>query len=259
MDAYQKFAEIYDEAMQEIPYDSWTEDVINCLKEHGITEGTVCELGCGTGLLTRRFAAAGFEMTGIDLSEDMLSIAMQKELEEQSDSEERVGIQYVCMDMCEFALPQKADAIVSLCDSMNYLLTEDELFMAFQCVKENLKKDGIFIFDMKSTYCYEIIMGDETRVEELDEGVLIWENTFFKEDAINQYGLTIFSKEPDSDLYRRTEEFHEQRAYEVSDVQKLLGKAGLKLVATYGNRIGEPVKKESERFYFVVKQESETD
>ena len=77
--SYSAFAYVYDELMDNVPYDAWAEYLIGLLKENGVVEGLVCELGCGTGQMTRRLAAAGYDMIGIDLSEEMLDVAREQE------------------------------------------------------------------------------------------------------------------------------------------------------------------------------------
>ena len=78
MEAYTSFAAVYDTFMDNIPYKAWSTYLIRLLKKHGIEDGLVLELGCGTGNMTRLLAEAGYDMIGIDLSEDMLMEAMAK-------------------------------------------------------------------------------------------------------------------------------------------------------------------------------------
>ena len=124
-DSYTGFASVYDTFMDNVPYDEWAEYVMGILKEQGITEGLVCELGCGTGQMTRRLADAGYEMIGIDLSAEMLDIAREAEYDRVEDLEQ--SILYLQQDMREFELYGTVAAIVSLCDSMNYITDEASL------------------------------------------------------------------------------------------------------------------------------------
>ena len=183
MDAYTTFAQVYDLFMDNVPYEEWSEYLLSVLKEYGIHSGVICDLGCGTGKMTRLLAKAGYEMIGVDLSEDMLAIASEQNEE---------GILYLCQDMCELELYGTAKAMVSVCDSINYLLEEDEIIWTLQSVNQYLEPGGIFIFDFNTVYKYETVLGDTTICENREEGSFIWENYYDKEEQINEYDLTLF-------------------------------------------------------------------
>ena len=117
MDAYTGFAEVYDRCMDNIPYDEWAQNIRDLLHKHGIKDGIVCELGCGTGEMTERLSKAGYDMIGIDSSEDMLMEAREKLYER--NSEDGPDILYLQQDMREFELYGTAAAFVSVWDSMN--------------------------------------------------------------------------------------------------------------------------------------------
>ena len=155
MEAYSKFAEVYDLFMQDIPYEQWCNYITDLLHKYGIMDGIVLELGCGTGNLTKRLASKGYDMIGVDNSEAMLEVAMEKERTNPQ------GILYLLQDMREFELYGTVRAVVSVCDSMNYLLEEGELEQVFRLVNNYLDPKGIFIFDLKRIII--IAMIQETR------------------------------------------------------------------------------------------------
>lgn len=148
MEAYTGFAEVYDTFMDNVPYEEWAEYVVGLLKKYGIEDGLVLDLGCGTGSLTELLAAKGYDMTGVDFSEEMLEIAMEKKRQSGYD------ILYLLQDMREFELYGTMRAVVSICDSMNYLMSEEELLEVFRLVNNYLDPGGIFIFDMNTPYKY---------------------------------------------------------------------------------------------------------
>lgn len=207
MDAYTTFAQVYDLFMDNVPYEEWSEYLLSVLKEYGIHSGVICDLGCGTGKMTRLLAQAGYDMIGVDLSEDMLTIAS-----EQNED----GILYLCQDMCELELYGTAKAMISVCDSINYLLEEDEIIWTLQSVNRYLEPGGIFIFDFNTVYKYETVLGDTTICENREEGSFIWENYYDKEEQINEYDLTLFIREEEQ-LYRKFEETHYQRLFTRAD------------------------------------------
>ena len=258
MNAYTGFAKVYESFMDNIPYDTWTEYLTGLFKEYGVVPGSlVCELGCGTGTITRRLAEAGYDMIGIDLSEEMLDIARYEHPECEQD------ILYLNQDMREFELYGTVAAVISLCDSMNYLTSEDELLQVFRLVNNYLDPGGYFIFDMKTEYHYDVIMGNRTIVDNREDMSLIWENFYDREKQLNQYDITIYAKaefeeeEEDDDMppfFERMEESHIQRAYPVERVIELLEKAGLEFVAAYEACTKEAPGKNSDRVYFIAKE-----
>ena len=153
MEAYTGFARVYDLFMEDIPYQEWKDAILGMLTEHGIRDGLVLELGCGTGKMTEHLAEAGYDMIGVDMSEEMLEVAMERR--EQSGHD----ILYLCQDMREFELYGTVRAIVSVCDSINYILEEGELLGVFRLVKNYLDYGGLFLFDINTVYKYQEVLG----------------------------------------------------------------------------------------------------
>lgn len=251
MDAYTDFARVYDTFMDETPYREWCAFLVDILKEFGIERELVLELGCGTGSLTELLADAGFDMIGVDNSEEMLNIAMEKR--ERADRE--TDILYLCQDMREFELYGTVKAVVSVCDSLNYLLTEEDLLTTFRLVNNYLDPHGIFIFDFNTVYKYEEVIGDTTIAENREECSFIWENFYHEEEQINEYDLTIFVKE-ESEMFRRFTETHYQRGYTLEQMIKLVEAAGLEFVRALDADMKGEVGAESERVYVIAREVS---
>lgn len=256
MEAYTGFAEVYDLFMDNVPYQEWSQYLVSLLQEYQVTEGLVLELGCGTGKMTRLLSQAGYDMIGVDNSQEMLQIAKQRAFDSMEDIEqENADILYLLQDMREFELYGTVKAVVSVCDSINYILEEDELLTVFQLVNNYLDPGGIFIFDMNTLYKYREILGERTFCENRNQASFIWDNFYDHTDQINQYDLTLFIEEPESGgLYRKYEEIHFQRGYELRQVQELLGQAGLEFVTAYDAFSREPVREESERIYVIARE-----
>ncbi len=247
MEAYSGFAEVYDLFMDNIPYEEWTNYVKELLSEEGVKEGILLDLGCGTGSVTELLAKAGFDMIGIDNSEEMLDIAIEKR------DWSGLDILYLLQDMREFELYGTVRGVVSICDSMNYILEEEELSEVFRLVHNYLDNEGIFIFDMNTMYKYKTILADHTFAEDRETSSFIWENFYDEEEAINQYDLSLFVQEEDG-RYRKYEETHLQRAYEQRKVEELLRKSGLELLHVYDAFTKEIPAENSERIYFVCRR-----
>lgn len=247
MEAYSGFAAVYDLFMDNIPYEEWTDYVKELLAEEGIHEGILLDLGCGTGSGTELLAKAGFDMIGVDNSEEMLEIAMEKRAESGLD------ILYLLQDMREFELYGTVKGVVSICDSMNYLLDDEDLEDVFALVHNYLDNEGIFIFDMNTRYKYEKILGDNTFAEDREESSFIWENFYDAEEEINQYDLSLFVREEDG-RYRKYEETHLQRAYAQKRVEELIKGSGLELLHVYDAFTKQSPAEDSERIYFVCRR-----
>lgn len=247
MASYESFARVYDLFMDNIPYEEWCEYLHSLLKKYGIKDGLVLELGCGTGSMTELLAARGYDMIGVDNSAEMLDIAMEKKDESGND------ILYLLQDMREFELYGTVKAVVSVCDSMNYITEEVDLLDVFKLVNNYLDPGGVFIFDLNTVYKYEEILGENVIAENREESSFIWENWYDEEEQINEYDLTLFIQNEDG-LYEKYEEMHYQRAYEIGLVCELLEQAGLKLEAVYDAFTLDAPKKDSERVYFVARE-----
>ena len=148
MEAYTGFAEVYDTFMDNVPYEEWGAYLCGLLEEYGIRDGIVADLGCGTGTMTEYLAEKGYDMIGIDASEEMLEIAQEKK--EKSGYE----ILYLLQDMREFELYGTVRAIISVCDSINYITEPGDLRQVFHWADNYLDPDGVFIFDFNTEYKY---------------------------------------------------------------------------------------------------------
>lgn len=248
MKEYTGFAYVYDAFMDNVPYDEWTEYLCGLLKEQGIESGLVLELGCGTGNITRRLRDRGYDMIGVDFSQDMLQMAVEKE---QDDS-----ILYLCQDMREFELYGTVRAVVSLCDSMNYIVDEADLKKVFLLVNNYLDPDGVFIFDLNTEYYYSQVLGEQTICDNRDEGSFIWDNYYDPETYINEFDMTIYYRADNSGdgMYRRCEEAHYQRAYKLAAIRKLLKQSGFGETCVYKVLTHEAPDRRTERVYFVARK-----
>ena len=247
MNAYEVFASVYDELMDNIPYDDWCTYIIEVLRKYGVNEGLICELGCGTGEITERLADAGYDMIGVDLSADMLDIAMEKR--EQSGN----NILYLLQDMREFELYGTVRAVVSSCDSMNYLPCEEDFLQTLKLVNNYLDPEGVFIFDLNTPYKYRELIGDATIAENREDASFIWENTWYEKEQVNEYDLTIFAR-TNGEYYQKFFETHYQKAYELETVKELIQKSGMEFVAAYDAFTREPVRANSERIYIIARE-----
>lgn len=257
MNAYEDFASVYDIFMEETPYEEWCDFLIEMMEEYGVSKSNaktsdsleeeknlVVDLGCGTGTLTHLLAHKGYQMIGIDYSQEMLSIAMAKQQEKES-------VLFLHQDMRELDLYSTVGTVYSVCDSLNYILEEEDLLQVFLLVKKFLYPEGLFVFDFNTVYKYEKIIGDTIIAENRENCSFIWENYYHQEEKINEYDITFFVEESDG-LYRKFSESHYQRGYTVGQMLELVEKAGLRVVKIMDEQTREGVTETSERVYIIA-------
>ena len=226
MEAYTDFARVYDELMDETPYTEWSLFLVSRLRECGIMDGLVLDLGCGTGNMTELLYVAGYDMIGVDASADMLEQAVRKK------EEARIDVLYLMQEMEAFELYGTVRAVVCCCDCVNYLTEPEALLRCFQLVNNYLDPDGVFLFDFNTIHKYRDEIGDTVIAENRDDCSFIWENTYDEDSRMNEYDLTLFIKEAD-DRYAKHTELHSQRAYELSEIKELLARAGLRFECAF--------------------------
>ena len=289
MEAYTSFAYVYDTFMDNVPYGEWARHIREKLCEHGVTDGIVLDLGCGTGTMTERLAGYGYDMIGVDNSEEMLELAMEKKTESGYD------ILYLLQDMRGFELYGTVRAVVSVCDSVNYITEPDELEEVFRLVNNYLDPKGIFLFDFNTVHKYRDVIGDSTIAEDRGVCSFIWDNRYYEKGQINEYDLTLFIAEDfnpmenayvsertaDSEdallseegagdledtmfseeeggengsLYRRYTETHYQRGYTLAEIQELLERAGLVFIEAYDADTKETPNDTSERICVIARE-----
>ncbi|MBP5222694.1 MAG: class I SAM-dependent methyltransferase [Lachnospiraceae bacterium] len=259
-EAYSDFADVYDELMDAVPYELWRDRIVGLIEKYGVSKpvrdardaleaerNLILDLGCGTGTLTEMLYQKGYDMIGIDNSGEMLEKAMEKREEGGSQ------ILYLLQDMRELELYCTVGTVVSVCDSVNYILEEEELIKVFSLVNNYLYPDGIFIFDFNTDYKYREVIGDAVIAENRENCSFIWENFYDEETGINEYDLTIFLRR-EGDLFERATETHLQRGYTPKQMEAFVRKAGMVILEMRDADTGEEVTPESERVYIVARE-----
>lgn len=248
MEAYTSFAEVYDIFMDNVSYEEWAGYLCGVLQEHGISDGLVLELGCGTGNLAMQFSEAGYDMIGVDASPEMLEIAVDKKVAGGYD------ILYLLQDMREFELYGTVRAVVSACDSINYITEPEDLVQVFRLVNNYLDPSGIFVFDFNTDYKYREVLGNRTIAEDREESSFIWDNYYEEETRINEYELTLFIREEDG-RYGKYQETHYQKGYTLEEMKEYLRRAGMEFVAAYDAYTKAPPCGKSERISIVAREQ----
>ncbi|MDZ5712290.1 class I SAM-dependent DNA methyltransferase [Jeotgalibacillus haloalkalitolerans] len=241
--AYDQFAYVYDRLMSDVPYDEWMSYLLHQKKTFKVDGMKLLDVGCGTGEWTVKASAAGFETTGIDLSESMLAMAQQKAMEANQ------SIRYFQMDMSEAEDLGQFDCITIFCDSLNYLETEEAVQQTFRKMYDLLSADGLFMFDVHSVYKVNELFAGQTYSYDDGEAAYIWNSFEGEYENSAEHELTFFIRE-DGDLYSRFDEFHKQRTFPVEQYKTWLYEAGFKVESVTADFTGEEPAENSERIFF---------
>lgn len=210
MSIYSEFASVYDMMQYDVDYAFWIEGIIEIAKSHNAGAKSMLELACGTGTLAIGLAKKGFLTEGIDISEDMLTIAQTKAYENGAK------VRFYNQDMIHFNTKKKYDVIFCMCDGMNYVIDDADMKKVFSNIMDHLSPEGILIFDLSSKYKLSEIIGNHTFAETFENEAYIWENEYESEQCLLRFSLTLFKD--DGDGYVRHEENHVQRAYDVDEI-----------------------------------------
>ena len=244
MRTYENFAKVYDELMDDVPYGTWADFLEQRLAEYGIRGGLMLDLACGTGKMTTLMREKGFDMIGVDASVDMLQIAR-----ERGES----GCLYLLQDMREFELYGTVAAVISVCDSINYVTEEEDLLRVFSLVNNYLDPEGIFLFDFNTEHKYRDVVGERVIAEDREDVSFIWYNEYDGKEHLNYIDLSVFVQE-EGDLFRKFEEEHVQKGYTLEQIQSLLHRAGLVFLQAYDGYTMEPARADSERIVVAARE-----
>ncbi len=243
---YHILASCYDR-FQEIDYDAFADYYQAVFRRFGLDPKLVLDLGCGTGNVTLPMAMRGYEMLGLDASEEMLQIASEKAKAAEQE------ILFLHQDMTSFELYGTVDAMVCALDGVNYLTEDGDLAAMLKLLHYYLNPGGILIFDINTPYKFRQVLNGKTFVYDEEDACCIWENTFEEETQICYFDLTFFLKNPDG-TYTRQEEYQEERSYTPQEIQEIVKECNLDCLGVFDNLSFDPPKEDSERLFFVIRR-----
>ena len=243
---YSALAPCYDRLMTDVDYEGWSEYICGTIDRlTGNRAKRVLDIGCGTGEMTIRLSRRGYEMTGLDLSPEMLSLA------ENKSRSEGLEITYALQDMRSLRLANRVDAVTCCLDGMGYLLSDRDFISCLKSVRKCLNPGGLLIFDVNTPYKFESIYADRDYILE-DEGVLCaWHNEYDRESGICEFALSVFSENPDGS-YSRSDELQRERCRDEKEIKTALLRTGFILRSLHGDFDGNPPASNAERWYFTA-------
>lgn len=250
MNAYGKLAECYDRLMEHVDFSAATRFYLRMAEKMGWKGQTVLDLACGTGSIMLELLKRGYDATGVDVSQDMLAVADNKIF--------TAGFtpKLICQNLKDLVLTKQYNLVLCTFDSLNYVLKEKDLARIFKAVYKALTPEGLFLFDVHSEYKMGKVMGNNTFTYAGEDIFYIWRNSYNESKKTQAMKLDIMLREKDN-LYRRIEEFHEQRYYPPKTIRELLESASFQVGKEYGDwKFRNPAHQTERIFYVAVKKDS---
>lgn len=249
LDGYSVLAPVYDKLNDTVDYDKWADFIEKCFEKYAEKKPkSVLELGCGTGSMTLELARREYDMTALDLSEDMLAVADNRAREEGLNN-----ILLLCENMCAFELYGTVDAVICCLDGINHLDIKDDLYACFALVNNYLNPHGLFIFDVNTPYRFKTTYADRDYILEDDGVMCCWRNRLNKKGDVVDFCLTVFEENEDG-TWSRTDGVERERAYGLRSLKNALEANGMELVDVSADYdFAEPTDK-TERWYITAKK-----
>ena len=245
MDAYKNLAASYDRLTNDVDYEATVEFYMEILRREGITPRTVVDLACGTGSVTEILARKGYRVTGVDMSEEMLTEAAMKTMDMEQPP------MYSCQLLQNLRLPRGVDMAVCALDSLDYILDPDDCKEAIRRSYKALNPGGIFIFDVNTPEKLQA-MDDQVFLDEDDDVYCVWRGEFDEETNICSYGMDLFQRE--GTMWRRSFEEHREYAYSQEQLTGFLKDAGFTHIQVYADRLFEAPREGEQRIYFKARK-----
>ncbi len=247
MAGYGDFAYYYDLLTENVNYESRCDYIHSLLAENGIGKGILLDLACGTGTVSLLMSEKGYDVIGVDASEDMLSQAQEKKAECSAD------VIFLCQKMEELDLFGTISCAVCTLDSINHVTDESTVKEIFRRVSLFMEDKGIFIFDVNTPYKHREVLGNNTFVYDMDDVYCVWQNSTDKQ-LLTSISLDIFEKDEEDDVYYKYSEQFQEKGYELGDIEKWVQEYKFEVIGIYEEMTKNPVKDNTQRAVFVLKK-----
>ena len=240
MSSYNTFAQFYDRLTENVDYEVRSNYISDFFCEYGNGGRRVLDLACGTGSIAQNLADKGYDIIGIDLSEEMLTLAKEK-------CPESI---FIKADMTDFALPEKVDFCLCSLDAVNHLTELEQVMNCFECVNNSLNNGGLFVFDVNTLFKHREVLADNTFIYDEEDFFLSWDNNYTDDDIVEIYlDFFIFNGKN----YDRFSERFKEKAYSTDALIKALGD-DFEIIGIYDELTLNTPEDDSERLYFVCKK-----
>ncbi len=248
MEQYSNLSYVYDQLNNDYDYDSLADFLDSSIKENEkVNTSLVLDLACGTGKLTFKLRERGYDMTGVDLSEGMLSQAHKYAYKNNIND-----VLFLCQDMTEFELYGTVDACVCTLDSINYLTKISDVKKCFSLVHNYLIPEGVFVFDINTPYRFKEIYASNDYILENEGSLCAWQNEYNDKTKICSFYLSIFMENKNG-LYERFDEVQREKCYSKKQIENALLESGFEILAVYGDINKKEATDTDEKWYYVAR------
>ncbi len=245
---YGSVAEFYDALNADFDYDAYANYIVGQIKSNEKSNSSlVLDLACGTGKMTFLLRERGYDMTGVDISEDMLSVARDICYGKGIDD-----VLLLCQSMQDFELYGTVDACVCCLDSLNYLTKIDDLKKCLALVHNYLIPDGVFVFDINTPYRFENVYAQNAYILECEDALLAWQNDYNKKSRLCKFYLSLFEENEDGS-YSRSDEVQTERCYSKKQILDALREAGFELISIHGSLDGDDACDTDEKWFITAR------
>ncbi|MGN0601070.1 MAG: class I SAM-dependent DNA methyltransferase [Oscillospiraceae bacterium] len=247
MCGYNKFAWFYDRLTENVDYNLIGRRIDELVKRYGGRKDILLELGCGSGSVCEVMCGLGYDVIGVDTSQEMLNQALDKKYESKSN------IQYLCQDMRELDMYGTIDVTISVLDSINHLPDAESVKKTFERVSLFAYPDGLFIFDVNTRYKHKEILGNNSYIYDLDGLFCAWQNEYDERDGSVEINLDFF-EEDEKGIYRRYQEEFREIALEEKEIDRMLLDCGFEILGKFDGYTDKAVSEETQRIVYVAKK-----
>lgn len=247
---YNSFADFYDSLTENISYKNRAEYFKKLIEKFYGEAELVLDLACGTGKLSFELEKLGYDVTAIDISQEMLMTAREKAVAQGSH------ILYLCQDMRKIDLYGTMDAVICALDSINHITNGEDVRKTFLRLTNFVSDNGLFIFDVNTLYKHQKILGNNVFIYETDDVYCVWQNNLSEEDdSVVDICLDFFENDTeDPDCYYRSQEIFSEKAYSVKQLETWLNEAEFDIKAIYDEDSENPPSDISQRIIIVAQR-----
>ena len=249
MGEYGCFAQVYDRLMSDVDYKKRAEYLLYLFKKFDREPELLLDVACGTGGFSNEFALKGTQVIGVDMSEDMLSVARQNSADLGTD------VLFLCQKAEGLDLYGTVDGAICCLDSLNHITEYETLCKALKRIALFLEEDRLFIFDVNTVYKHKNILADNIFVIEQEDVYCVWQNESNEKSMVTDIYLDFFVEE--NGKYNRCSTEFSERAYTHSELEKALYDAGLQIVEVYADMTEEKPSEETDRVIYVTRKKRE--
>ncbi len=244
--AFTLIAPYYDELMHNVPYDFWVRYVHELIERYRLKVRSILDLACGTGNVAMRLARMGYEVWGVDISAPMVAEARRKAQEAGLD------IHYEVQDASQLQLSKRFDLVLSLFDSLNYILSPEKLQEAFQRVYNHLQSGGAFLFDVNTEYALREGLFDQDNLGSRRRLLYRWKSRYDEESKLCTVEMEFWLRDEQGEITHHFTEVHRQRAYPLEEIKQMLLRAGFDYARTFHAYTLRPPNATTDRAFFVA-------